>query len=124
MPGVHGREVGRILAVVAQKVDVQIGDGRLVEARVEDAEVLLKRRALAEAERLLGLERLRNGIVLVRGADESRQKKFSNERRLDYCSTFCLNQSSQHIPTFYLQKWLALVETIIFDFRQTTTHTH
>jgi hypothetical protein len=71
---VHGRKVGRVLAVRAQKVEVQIGDGRLVEARVEDAEVLLERRALAEAERLLGLERL------CRGWDEMGPKRTARVR--------------------------------------------
>jgi hypothetical protein len=55
--GVDGRKVGRVLAVVAQKVEVEVRNGRLVEARVQHGEVLLERRALAEAERFLRTER-------------------------------------------------------------------
>ena len=53
-----GKE-GRVLAVRAQKVQKHVGNRRLVVARVQHGHVLLERRRLGEAERLLGLQRLR-----------------------------------------------------------------
>ena len=71
-------KVGRILAVRAQKVQKHVGNRRLVVARVQNGHVLLERRRLGEAERLLGLQRL-----MIRKADRIMTKFQNGEKQQD-----------------------------------------